>query len=115
MYIADDQNQAVLEYTLSTGWDISTATYVRSTSTSSQSSAIKSVFFSPLGEDMYVIGQDGSNTKIHQFLLADYYTLSLPSSVVTPPTTPQNLKRVTYDFFTLDGGTTVDLISQEIV
>ena len=115
MYIADDQNQAVLEYTLSTGWDISTATYVRSKSTSSQTAAIKSVFFSPVGEDMYVIGQDGSNTKIHQFLLADYYTLSLPSSVVTPPTTPQNLKRVTYDFFTLDGGTTVDLISQEIV
>ena len=116
MYIADDQNETVLEYTLSTGWDVSTATYVRSFSVSSQTSNIRSVFFTPVGDEMYITGsEDSSASKVYQYGLADYFSITLPSSVVNPPTAPLSVQNVTYDFFTMDGGTTVNLIGEEIV
>ena len=58
MYVAGRNGDDVLEYNLSSAWDISTASYVQNFSVAAQASVPSDVFFKPDGRKMYVIGLD---------------------------------------------------------
>jgi hypothetical protein len=68
--IGDDVNQ----YTLSTAWDVSTATYVRVFSTAAQDSNPADVFFKPDGLTMFVVA--ATNDAVYQYTLTTAWDLS---------------------------------------
>jgi len=61
LYISGNTGDAVYEYSLSTAFDVTTATYVQSFSVSVQETAIQSVLFNPDGTKMYITGGVGQN------------------------------------------------------
>ena len=76
MYVAGYQSDEVYQYTLSTPWDVSSASYAsKSADVSSEDTECSGLFFSPDGTKMYVSGN--SNDTIYQ------YTLSTPWDVST--------------------------------
>jgi DNA-binding beta-propeller fold protein YncE len=80
MYMIGDTNDSVYSYTLSTPWNITTATYDGvNFSVSSQDTSPRDIFFKPDGTKMYVIGD--ANNRVYS------YTLS----------TPWNIGTATYD------------------
>lgn len=75
---------------------------------------IKGMAFSNDGKYLYVVG-DGADT-VYQFNTPVAATLTLPAAVTnTPNLVPTGSQTATYEFYTLDGGTTVKLIGEEIV
>ncbi len=76
MYIVGSSSDTVFQYTLSTPWNVSTATYDNvSKDVSSQDSYPYAVAFNSDGSKMYIVG--GSNKTVYQ------YTLSTPWNVST--------------------------------
>lgn len=73
MYVAGNSPAVVVEYTLTTAWDISTAVFVTSFSTSSEEAIPTGLAFKPDGTKMYVGG--------NQFDVVVEYTLSTPWSL----------------------------------
>jgi len=63
MYVAGNQGNDITEWTLSTAWDISTASYAQGFSVSSQETYPSGVFFNPDGTKMYVIGLVSDNVN----------------------------------------------------
>ena len=54
--------------------------------------------------------------RVYQYSIGYESTLTIPASVQNPPTQAFEIgDRVTYDFFTLDGGTNVYLIGEEVL
>jgi DNA-binding beta-propeller fold protein YncE len=113
LYVVGITGDDVNEYDLSTAWDVSTASYLQTFYVGSFESYPCGVFFKPDGEKMYVVGE--SSDKVHVFQVGSVSTLTLPSSVVGTTNAIHLDSRHTYEFFTMDGGTTVELISQERV
>jgi 6-phosphogluconolactonase (cycloisomerase 2 family) len=56
MYVAGIDSTTIYEYTLSTGWDVSSASYVHGFSVSSQEANPYEVNFNPDGDKMYIVG-----------------------------------------------------------
>jgi DNA-binding beta-propeller fold protein YncE len=56
MYLLDGSADTVIEYNLSTAWDISTSTYVQELSIQSQETSPRGFFFKPDGTKMYLTG-----------------------------------------------------------
>jgi len=76
MYLTEEgKSQLVTEYSLSTAWDITTASFVDDFDVGSEESEPDGVFFKPDGTRMYVTGP-GSD-KVHE------YSLSTPWDVTT--------------------------------
>jgi DNA-binding beta-propeller fold protein YncE len=71
MYIVGSGNNAVRQYTLSTAWDINTASFLQSFSVALQSTNSSGVEFSPDGKNMYVTGSD-----IHQYTLSTAWNIN---------------------------------------
>ena len=164
MLIADGQGNRIWQYTLSTAWDISTASAAGSFNTSGETSEIHSVVFKTDGTRMYVLNQgpkkvveydlstafnvtsasynnvffdneldatpaeiffraDGeklfvigkSSSTVRAYNPVTLATITLPSSISNLPTTNLALQTIMYDFFTMDGGTTVTLLSEETI
>ena len=114
MYVVGTGADAVNEYNLSTAWDISTASYLQVFAVSPQDTLPRGFFFKPDGTKMYIAGQGVDS--VHEYNLGTASTVTLPAAVEnTPAQTFAIDKRHTYDFYTLDGGTTVTLIGEEIV
>tara|TARA_R110000772_G_scaffold185326_1_gene296500 strand:- start:474 stop:1706 length:1233 start_codon:yes stop_codon:yes gene_type:complete len=114
MYVLGNTGDDVNEYDLSTAWDVTTATFLQLFSVAAQDTFPRSLFFKPDGTKMYVLG--GTGVDVNEYILGTDATLTLPASIENPPT--QALARytqVTYDFYTMDGGTTVNLIGEEVV
>jgi len=63
MYVMGFASNSVLEYDLSTAWDVSSASYLQSFSVAAQEIRPRGVFFKPDGLKMYVIG-DASNSVL---------------------------------------------------
>ena len=97
--IADVQNE-VREWSLSTAWDVNTASNVGRVIISSQDSDPQGVYFKPDGTKMYIVGM--SSDSVHEYNLSTAWTVSTASfsqsfSVAAQSTTPTGL------FFKPDG------------
>lgn len=73
MYVIDDDNTRILQYDLTTGFDISTATFSKSFDVSSQASAIKGIDLSRSGDRAYIC--DEGNADILQFDLSTAFDI----------------------------------------
>tara|TARA_R100000935_G_C2811132_1_gene155014 strand:+ start:1 stop:1194 length:1194 start_codon:yes stop_codon:yes gene_type:complete len=113
MYVMGKAGDDINQYTLSTAWDVTTAVYSQVFSVSSEDSEPSGLFIRADGIKMYMTGY--STDKVYEYNVGSPTTITLPSSVVGTVTAADAGKRVTYEFFTLDGGTTVNLISEEII
>jgi sugar lactone lactonase YvrE len=77
MYVIGDTSNDINQYTLSTAWDISTASYTRVFSVSSQDLTPAALFFKPDGTVMYMVG--GDSDTVHQYSLSTAWNLSTAS------------------------------------
>ena len=85
MYVVGISSDKVHEYSLSTGFNISTASYVQSFSVSSQESSPTGIAFNPNGSKMYVVGTFGDD--VNEYDLVDRVAPSLSSGQITAATT----------------------------
>jgi len=75
MYMVGSTSDAVYQYTLSTAWDVSTATFLQSFSISGQETVANSVVFTNDGSRMFVMGQTGDDVNV--------YNLTTPWNIST--------------------------------
>lgn len=112
MFIVGTISDSVFRYSLSTAWDISTASYSSvSFSVAAQSTTPTGLFFKPDGKKMYVINV--GNDTVYQYSTASTpapATFTYPASVdwpsATPPDAPADGETDILVFSTTDGGTT---------
>ena len=79
MYITGSTGDDVNQYTLTTPWNISTASFVRLFSVAAQETIPVDIFFSPDGLNMYVIGTVGDD--VNQYTLTTPWNISTASFV----------------------------------
>jgi hypothetical protein len=114
MYVAGGVNARVYEYDLSTAWDVSTASYLQNFLPATNAPSLYAVTFSTDGSIMYLL--DNTSDSVVQYDVGTGPVVTLPASVENPPTVSGAVgETVTYDFYTLDGGTTVTLIKDSEV
>jgi 6-phosphogluconolactonase (cycloisomerase 2 family) len=78
MYVLSNTNDAIYQYSLSTAWDISTATYDSvSFSVTSQEATPRGMFFGDSGTKLYVIGE--TSDTVFQYTLSSAWDLSTAS------------------------------------
>jgi len=77
MYIAGNSSDAIYEYSLSTAWDISTASYSQSFSVSAQDTQTSDVFFKPDGTVMFVTATSGD--EVNMYTLSTAWDISTAS------------------------------------
>lgn len=116
MYVNGSSGDDVNEYTLSTAWDITTATFVTVFSTAAQDTAPQDIFFKPDGLTMFIMG--GTNDTVYQYTLTVAWDVSTASyasksfSVTTQEALPNGI------WFKPDGlvmyvvGSTADTVFQ---
>lgn len=100
MYMCGTTNDNVYEYSLSSAWDVSTASYIQSFSVATQESTPSGLFFNPDGSNMYVVGLGGD--AVNEYSLSSAWDISTASyvqnfSVASQDVGPQGL------FFKSDG------------
>lgn len=79
MYVVGDSNDAVYQYTLSTAWDLSTASYAsKSFSFNTQNAKPYGVAFKSDGTSMYMVGDDGTES-VYQYTLSTAWDVSTAS------------------------------------
>ena len=79
MYITGRIGVDINQYSLSTAWDISTASYLQNFSVSTATSSPYGLFFKPDGLAMYFVGWSGKN--INQYSLSTAWDISTASYV----------------------------------
>ena len=100
---------AINEYSLSTAWNISSLSYVRSFLVGTQEGDPSDLFVKPDGTKLYVVGY--ATDKVYQYSLSsssDYtttYHSSIKFSGGTAPTAPANGETDLITLETADGGT----------
>jgi 6-phosphogluconolactonase (cycloisomerase 2 family) len=78
MYVLSNTNDAIYQYSLSTAWDISTATYDSvSFSVTSQEASPEGMFIGDSGTKLYVVGT--TNDTVYQYTLSSAWDLSTAS------------------------------------
>ena len=109
MFVIDDVNDTIYQYTLSTPWDVSTASYAsKSFNPSSTSASSLSMSFNNDGTLLYVLG----TSYVFQYDVdgSVFATLTYPSTLEFPngvvPIAPEVGIKNVLDFFTTDGGAT---------
>ena len=115
MYVIGSTGDDVNQYTLSTAWNVSTASFDSITFyTGIQDSNPQGIFISPEGEKLYVLG--GALRFISEYSIAAVTTLTTPASVQNPPSEVYYAgSQVAYTFVTANAGTTVKLINEQVV
>jgi len=83
MYIVGTAGDEVNEYSLSTAWDISTASYVQTFSVASEDSNPVGLFFKPDGTKMYISGV--TNDKVYEYALSTAWDISTASLSQSKP------------------------------
>jgi hypothetical protein len=109
MYIMGLTNDIVYQYTLSTGFDLSTASYDSvSFSVTSQETVPRSVVFNTDGTKMYIVGSD--NDTVYQYSTFTPATFTYPAAFKWPagtaPDTPAVGETDVITAYTTDSGTT---------
>jgi len=79
MYVTGYTGDDINEYSLSTAWDISTASYVQNFSVATEDSIPMSLFFKPDGAKMYIVGNAGDD--INEYSLSTAWDISTASYV----------------------------------
>ena len=100
MYVIGSSGDAVYSYTLSTAWDVTSASYLQNFSVAAQETSPTGVFFKPDGTKMYVIGTTGDD--VNEYDLSTAWDVSSASylqnfSVAAQETNPTGI------FFKPDG------------
>ncbi len=91
-FINGYNSDAVAEYSLSSAWDVTTASYVNEFSTASQDSFVEKVSFSSDGTKMFALGS--GNDRVFQYTLSSAWDVTTASydsvsfSVTTQDATP---------------------------
>lgn len=111
MIIIGDTNNAAYQYTLSTAWDISTASYDSiSFSVNSQTSGPEGMGFTSDGTKMYIIGPGDDTIFQYSTSTSAPATFTYPSSVKfaggVAPSSPAPGQKDILSLYTDDGGTT---------
>ena len=95
MYIVGNANNYIFQYSLSTAWDVSTASYDSvSFSTNSQEGGPTDIFFKPDGSKFYICGFTGS---VYQYSMSTSWDVSTASydsvsfSVSTQESSPRSV------------------------
>jgi sugar lactone lactonase YvrE len=88
MFFTGNQGDDVNEYTLSTGFDISTASFVDSFSVSAQETNPKGLSFNSDGTEMFVVGITGQD--INQYTLSTGFDVSTASFVASYSVSSEN-------------------------
>jgi hypothetical protein len=65
MYVTGNAGDAVYQYTLSTAWNVSTATFLQSFSVAGQESASTAVTFTGDGSRMFITGSTGDDVNVY--------------------------------------------------
>jgi hypothetical protein len=119
MYMTGFTNKSIFQYTLSTAWDISTATYVSAISINTFTTSPQNIFIREDGIKMYLVSNAAGTEGVigvGEYDIGITTSITLPAAIQnTPSAKLVPAKRTTYDFFTMDGGTTVNVIGEEIV
>ena len=94
MFVIGQQNDSVYEYTLSTGFDVSTASYVDAFSVSAQETTPNGIAFNTVGTKMFVVGQTGD--AVNEYTLSTGFDVSTTTysqnfSVAAQDTAPQSM------------------------
>ena len=79
MFIAGKQTDSVYEYTLSTGFDVSTASYDSSFSIASQEGSVTDLAFNTDGTKMFIVGTD--DDTVDEYNLSTGFDVSTASYV----------------------------------
>jgi sugar lactone lactonase YvrE len=79
MFIVGNSGDAVYEYTLSTGFDVSTTSFVDSFSVSAQDTAPQSIAFNTNGTKMFIVGNSGED--VNEYTLSTGFDVSTASFV----------------------------------
>ena len=79
MYIIGQVGDDVNEYSLSTAWDVSTASYVQNFSIAAQETGPTGLFFKPDGRKMYVVG--GASDNVNEYNLSVAWNISTASYI----------------------------------
>jgi sugar lactone lactonase YvrE len=100
MYVLGNAGDDVNEYSLSSAWDISTASYVQNFSVATEDTDVEGLFFKPDGTKMYVLGNAGDD--VNEYSLSSAWDISTASyvqnfSVASQESAPRGL------FFKSDG------------
>lgn len=102
MFIVGSSNDTVFEYSLSSAWNISTASYYNNFfSTALQENNPKGLFFNPDGDKMFIVGA-GSKTVFQYSLSTDYDVSSASYDNISFPITSQ-VSNPSSLFFKSDG------------
>jgi len=99
MFILGDVGDDVNEYTLGTGFDVSTATYSQNFSVASQETQPRGIAFNTDGTKMFVVG--GSGADVHEYTLSTGFDISTATysqnfSVSAQETDPRGIAFNTY-------------------
>ena len=108
MFVLGRANDTVYQYYLSTAWDVSTASYVKSFSVTSQEGSPNGLFFKSDGMAFYIVG--ALSDTVYQYSVGSTATITYPTSIQwaggTAPTSPAIGDTDVLTFSTRDGGTT---------
>jgi len=110
MIISGNGNDNIYQYSLTSGFDISTASYDSvSFSVSGQMTGCQGLFFKSNGTKMYVIGFNNRRLRQYSTVAATPSTITWPSSVKwaggTAPSAPAFGETDAFTFYSTDGGT----------
>jgi len=95
MFVVDNNDSEVNQYTLTTGFDVSTASYASKTfSVSSQDTLPVGIAFNSTGSKMFIVG--GQNDSVYEYTLSTVYDVSTASysqsfSVTSQETQPTGI------------------------
>jgi len=88
LYVIGNTTDKVYQYSLSTAFDISTASLVQSFDVSSQDSGPQGLALKPDGSELYVIGN--TNDKVYQYGLSTAFDISTASFSQSLDVSPQD-------------------------
>jgi hypothetical protein len=94
MFVVDSVASAILEYTLSTGFNVSTASYIQSLDVTAQETDARGVAFNTTGTKMFVVGVSGDD--VNEYTLSTAFNISTASfvdsfSVASQENSPQGI------------------------
>jgi sugar lactone lactonase YvrE len=79
-YVIGNNNDNVRQYTLSTAWDLSTASYASKTfSVSGQENSSQEIFFKPDGTKFYIVGSTIGTRRVFQYSMSTAWDVSTAS------------------------------------